>query len=60
VGGLQVAEQALLVSLGERVGGGRLGHACALELVKQGFGSLLEFVRELGDSGTGHIGFVPP
>ena len=57
VAGLQEAEQALLVGLGQRVGGGRLGHACALELVKQGFGSLLEFVRELGDGGTGHMWF---
>ncbi len=58
--GFEKAEQALLVSLGECIGGCRFGHACALELVKQGFGSLLELVRELGDSGTGHIGFVPP
>ena len=60
VAGLQEAEQALLVGLGERVGDGSLGHARALELVKQDFGRLLELVRELGDSGTGHIAFVPP
>jgi hypothetical protein len=58
--GFEKAEQALLVSLSECIGECRFGHACALELVKQGFGSLLELVRELGDSGTGHIGFVPP
>ena len=57
VAGLQEAEQALLVGLGERIGRRGLGHACALELVKQGFGSLLEFVRELGDGGAGHMWF---
>ena len=31
-----------------------------LQLVKQGLRGLLEFVSKLGDSGTGHIRFLPP
>lgn len=38
VTGLEKAEQLLLVALGQRIRSGRLGHACGLQLIQQGFG----------------------
>jgi len=49
---LQKTQQLLLVGLGQVVGRGALGNARRAKLLEQGFRGLLEFVSELGDSGT--------
>jgi hypothetical protein len=54
VRGTQVVEQPLLVGLGQRVIGGRLGDACRLELLEQCRGRAVELGGELGDGGHSH------
>ena len=58
--GLQVREQFLLVSLGQRIGRIGLGDTGRLELFEQDIRSFFEFAGELGDCDTGHMCLVPP
>jgi len=53
--GLEVAQQALLVGLGDRVAVGVFAHASGAQLLQQRLGGFFEFIGELGNSGAGHV-----
>ena len=57
---LQIAQQLLLVRVVQRVAVRAFDDARRSQLIEQDIGGFFEFVRELGNSGTGHIVFKPP
>ena len=58
--GLQMAQELLLVALGQHIAGRRFGDACCFELVKQGVGGFFEFAGKLGYGRTGHLWYSSP